>query len=89
MNQEDKEAPFYPKTLEEERDRKVISISLNPNEQALLEEIKEDLNIATDGRAIKTAAFIGKNVLQGFFTRKFLKYLFSNERQKLEDFKKF
>lgn len=81
--------PFYKTKLDEELDskRKLFTVSLNQQEQAWLEEIKEDLNIKSDGKALKTAAFIGLNVLHGMFGRKFLQYLFKKDRQKLSDFK--
>ena len=80
--------PFERTRLDEEKEtdtREVITISLNKEERAWLEEIKEDLNIKQDGKALKQAAFIGKNVTQALFCRKFLAYLFKKERSKLED----
>ena len=66
-----------------------ISVRLNDTERAWLEEFKEDLNIKSDSKALKTAALIGKNVLQGMLGRKILRYLFKNDREKLEDYKNF
>lgn len=79
--------PFYRTRLDEDKEkdtREVITISLNKDERAWLDEIKEDLNIKQDGKALKMAAFIGKNVTQALFTRRFLAYLFNKERSKLE-----
>jgi len=73
-------------------DKKVsdtFTIRLNEKERVWLEEIKEDLNIAQDGRALKLCAWIGRNVLHSLFGRRFMKYLFKKERSKLEDFKDF
>ena len=70
------------KALEEDL---VFSVRLNKEEQAWLEEIKKDLNIKANSKALKVAAFIGKNVLQSIFGRKFLRYLFKKERIKLDD----
>ena len=80
--------PFQRTRLDEDKEqdtREVITISLNKDERAWLEEIKEDLNIKQDGKAIKTAAFIGRNVTQAIFTRKFLAYLFKKDRSKLTE----
>ena len=86
------EKPFQAQRLEEERAKdksRVIPVRVNKEEATWLEEIKEDLNIKSDGKALKTAAFIGRNVLQAQLGRPLLKYLFKNDRQKLEDFKNF
>lgn len=83
-----KEHPFYPTRLEEERgkeNREVFSVSINPEERIWLDELKEDLNVKQDGKALKMAAFIGRNVLHTTFTRKFLGYLFKKERSKFDD----
>ena len=63
----------------------IISVRLNKEERAWLEEIKEDLNIRSDGKALKLSSFIGKNVVQAMFTRKILTYLFSDQRVKLNE----
>ena len=86
------ENPFVPYKLEEEREitpEKVFSIRLNKEEALWLEELKEDLNIKSDGKALKISAFIGKNVLQSLLGRKNLRYLFKKEREKLSDFKNY
>ena len=66
-----------------------ISVRLNETERKWLEEIKEDLNIKSDSKALKYSALIGKNVLQSLLSRKILQYLFKNDRQKLDDFKNY
>ncbi len=86
-----KKAPFRSYTLEEDKkDRPdIFTVRLNKEERAWLEEVKEDLNIKSDSKALKIGAFIGKNVLHTLFTRPILRYLFKKDRQKLEDFKNF
>jgi len=86
-----KKKPFTSYTLEEDRSKHkdIFTVRVNVEERALLEELKEDLNIKSDSKALKTGALIGKNVLQHIFTRPILRYLFKSERIKLEDFKKF
>lgn len=82
---------FTPLRLEEERKKdkdKVFTVRLNAQEIAWLEEIKEDLNIDSDGKALKMAAFIGRRVLHSHFGRDFLKYLFSGNRERLSDYKR-
>ena len=82
--------PFRTYTLDEDKKSKdIFTVRVNKEERELLEQIKEDLNIKSDGKALKIAALIGKNVLHNTFTRPILKYLFKKERQKLEDFKNF
>lgn len=83
--------PFINYTLEEEKKKTkdIFTVRVNLEERAMLEEIKEDLNIKSDSKALKISALIGKNVLQGTFSRPILRYLFKKERQKLEDFKNF
>lgn len=81
--------PFRAYSLKEEREPdkygRPISIRLNAEERAWLNEIKEDLDLKNDSRALKIAAFCGKNVLQTMFSRKILRYLFKKDRQKKED----
>lgn len=78
--------PFQTTKLEEEREGgQVFSVRINKQERVWLDEVKEDLNIKSDSKALKTAAFIGRNVTQAIFTRKLLKYLFKDSRVKLEE----
>ena len=78
--------PFRAYTLEEERGvGEIISVRLNAQERAILNEIKEDLNIRADSKALKIGAFVGLNVLHSLFSRKILRYLFKKERSKLGD----
>ena len=77
--------------LDEERDsfEPVFSVRINAEERVWLDEIKEDLNIKADSKALKVAAFIGKNVIQQQFGRTLLKYLFKKERDKLSNIKQY
>ena len=81
--------PFRDYTLDEDKQpekyARPISIRLNPTERAWLNEIKEDLDLKNDSRALKIAAMAGKNVLQTFFGRDILKYLFKKERKRKDD----
>jgi hypothetical protein len=76
--------PFRSYTLDEDKNSKDVVFSVRFNEQELqwLEEIKQDLNIPNNSRALKVAAFAGKNVLHGVFGRQLLAYLFSKDRVK-------
>jgi len=78
--------PFRSYTLDEDREPdkygRPISVRLNAEERAWLNEIKEDLGIKSDSRALKVAAMAGKNVLQTMFTRKILRYLFKKKVEK-------
>lgn len=87
-----KKKPFVSYTLEEDQKEKsdIVAVRLNKEERAELEEVKEDLNIKSDSKALKISGLkIGRNVIQSTFTRPLLKYLFKKDRQKLEDFKDF
>ena len=81
--------PFRSYTLEEDKKEdkygRPISVRLNPEERTWLNEVKEDLGIKSDSRALKTAAMAGKNVLQTMFTRKILRYLFKKKVEKEGD----
>jgi hypothetical protein len=67
-----------------------FTVRLNPTERVWLEELKEDFNIKSDGKALKLAGLvIGRNVLHQTFSRSLMKYLFKKDRQRLEDFKDF
>ena len=83
-----KKKPFVAYSLEEEREgdtREVIAISLNKYERKWLNELKSKLNIKFDGKAIKIAASMGKNVLNALFTDDISDYLFIKERVKLRN----
>lgn len=85
--------PFVNYKTQEEKEkekdtREVFSISLNAEERLWLNDLKQTLNIKSDGKALKVSAFIGRNVLHNVFGDGFLKYLFSKERTKFEDLEK-
>ena len=75
--------PFYKR--QEGKKEDTFTVRMNPQERAWLQEIKEDLDIKSDGKALKMGAFIGRNVIQGTFTRAFLKYLFKKERSRFSE----
>lgn len=82
------QVPFRKYKLGEKAD--TFTVRLNEEERKLLEELKEDLNINSDSKALKVSGLIiGRNVLHSTFGRSLLKYLFKKDRQKLEDFKNF
>ena len=74
----------------EEKKADTFTVRMNTEERKQLEELKEDLNIKSDSKAMKVAALtIGRNVLHHTFTRPLLRYLFKKDRQKLEDYKNY
>ena len=79
--------PFVSYTLDEDKKktRDIFSISLNQEEREWLDGLKKDLDVKSDGQALKLGALIGKNVLQALFTRPFLRYLFRKERKRFDD----
>lgn len=81
--------PFVRQTLGDDPKADTFTVRLNPEERAMLEELKELLNVAQDSKALKIAARVGLNVLQRTFSKELLAYLFKKERTKLEDFKNF
>lgn len=81
--------PFVRQTLGEKSKEDTFTVRVNDEERKMLEEIKEVLNIKSDGKALKIAARVGYNVLHTTFGRELLLYLFKKERLKLEDFKNF
>lgn len=80
--------PFVNYTLGE-KTKDTFTVRLNDEERKMLEEIKDCLNVAQDGKALKIAARIGLNVLHNTFGRDFLRYLFKKDRLKQEDSKGF
>lgn len=79
MNKE----PFRSYTLDEERNgpkRDIFSVSLNPEERALLDQFKRNTHIPSDSKAIKLLAFTGANVINSVFGLKTLRYLASVDR---------
>jgi hypothetical protein len=73
----------------EEKKKDTFTVTVNVEERKNLEEIKEVLNIKSDSRALKIAAWIGQKALLSTFGTPILTYLFKKDRQKLEDFKNF
>lgn len=73
--------PFYSKYLKSgEEPKLLLTIRLNLQERALLDDIKETLDINSDGTALKLGAFKGWGVLQRTFGRDFLRWLASQNR---------
>jgi hypothetical protein len=68
--------PFYRKTTKQEGEDKLLMTL-----RALLDEIKDVLDLSSDGAALKLAAFKGWGVLQRTLGRDFLKWLASKDRQ--------
>ena len=84
--------PFQSYRLPEEKinDKSmVIPVRANLQEQAMIQAIKEQLNIHSDSKALKIAARVGLDVLQQTFTPKVLSYLCKEKRERLSDYKDF
>jgi hypothetical protein len=78
----DADKPFYRKNLKKEGgDKLLLTLRLNKEERALLDEIKDVLDINSDGGALKLSAFKGWLVLQRTLGKDTLKWLCSKERQ--------
>lgn len=75
--------PFQRETTDEERaqmDAETISLKLNRQERADLEEMKELLDIGGDSQIIKFLVDAGRNVIQGTLSVKQWRYLVSRRR---------
>lgn len=79
----------YKLDAERNKESVVIPIRLNNFERKLVDEIKELLNIHSDSKALKVSARIGFDVLQRTFSKKTLKYLCKENRERLTDYKDF
>ena len=77
-------APFRSYTLDSDKgvQRDIISISMNPEERAWLEQFKAESRIPHDSKALKFLAELGFNVIHSTLGSKNLKYLASENRTK-------
>jgi hypothetical protein len=74
--------PFYRKSIKAgQEDKLLLTLRLNKEERAQLDDIKLVLDINSDGGALKLAAFKGWGVLQRTLGRDFLRWLCDKERQ--------
>lgn len=84
MSEFDDQSPFYAKRTEEERaedKRRVFTVSLNFEEQAMLIEDMRVLRQVKDGTAIKQLWKIGRSVLHASETGEVLKVVLENTRK--------
>jgi len=82
---------FQSYTDEEERAQaksRVIPVRVNNEEEGNIKELRILLNINSESKALKFGAEIGLNVLQALFSKKTLKYLCKEKRERLTDWKK-
>lgn len=88
-----KKEPFTRYKLDEELqddEGETFTVRLNAIERAWLDELKRDLDIKSDGKALKLAGLIiARNVLHSTFTPKLLRYLFKKDRVRLSDYENF
>lgn len=78
-----------PERFVEERDKdksKVFTVRLNQGEQDMCIELMKMFNMKSPISALKAAAIVGRNVLHNTFSADFLRYMFSKERVRLEDY---
>lgn len=81
--------PFVNYTLEDDRstDSVVLPVRVNLDEQGMIRVGKTLLNINSDSKTLKILARVGLDVLQRTFSDKTLKYLCSEKRERLTDYK--
>jgi hypothetical protein len=80
--------PFYRKHLEQDERSRVITLRVNPDEEALIKQARVLLDVEADGKAIKICFTVGLNVLQNTFGDKLLKYISSTKRERKSDYEK-
>lgn len=73
--------PFQLKNPAQGDDKTHVTIRLNQEERAQLDDIKKVLDIRSDGTALKIAAFQGWAVLQRTLGRDYLAWLSDKDRQ--------
>jgi hypothetical protein len=75
--------PFVPQKLEEERDKDavVLTIRLNKEELALLQEDMRLLEQPKQSTAIKQLMGLGRNVLHDNLMGSFFRIIFANKRR--------
>ncbi len=81
--------PFKSYKIDDGKPKDVFTVRVNSDERRMLEELKEDLNIKSDSKALKIGALVGRNVLHSIFTRSILRYLFKKDRKKLDEYRNF
>ena len=59
---------FRAYTLEEERDREIISVPLNKHEREILDQFKAKIKEKKDATALKLGFLTGSNVIQSYFS---------------------
>lgn len=77
--------PFVSYTLDEdkkEESSEVLTIRINKDERALIDELKALMNFNNDAKAIKAGMQIAKNIIHGTFGAVFFRYLTSSTRRK-------
>ena len=77
--------PFIKQNLKPKED--IFTVRCNPEERQLVNWGKKAFDIKSDSKALKALAAVGKNVLRGTFSDKFLQYMFKKDRERLSDYK--
>lgn len=73
--------PFYAKTLPEEREeRDIIAVNLNEKERAILEEMKQTLDMDADSSTLKKLAEVGANAIRSTIGADLMRFLVSKTR---------
>lgn len=82
--------PFRKYKLDEENgeNRVKITISLNAQEQQMVEHLMEDFDVKSPGVALKKAAETGQNVIHNTFGCESFRYLMRRERARASDYDK-
>ena len=73
---------FKRYTLDEDRDREMISVSINPEERKILNEFKDKIGQKNDSTALKLGFLTGANVIHVNFSGSIRVHLFKKNYKK-------
>jgi len=80
-----KKQPFVKQNLKPKED--TFTVRCNADDRELINWGKKVFDIKSDSKALKALASVGRNVLHGTFSDRFLQYLFKKDRERLTDYK--
>jgi len=89
IKQDYKDRPFYKTQLDEDSaSRDQVNVSLNAEDRAIVNEVKQALNIKSDSKVIRLLLAAGKNVIFSAFSARTWRYLSDKDRVRLSDYER-
>jgi hypothetical protein len=76
--------PFTRYDLEDEDKGERITVRLNPEERAMLDEWKRIFDIQRDSTVLKRLAYCGANVIHGTLGKDFVRFLLKKDRARYD-----